>query len=208
MNLRTAGRLVGVPAILTVLLWGALWSATAFAQTPGCVPIDQNKLRLRKVGDSGTGNERILFRGMFDVDPGVTLDPVTTGLQFQMLGSAMGALIDVSLPAGRFDVGGFGWLANASGTVWNWRDRDGDVSGIKRLVLKRHDTSSARISLFGQKLDFPLPTLPITVRVLLPGAGGAAGVCGEEVFPDTQCFFRNQGNKLICRTEGGRRPIE
>src|SRR5262249_43143747 len=112
MNVRTVGRLVGVPAILTVLLWGALGSATAFAQTPGCVPIDQNKLRLRKVGDSGTGNERILFRGMFDVDPGVTLDPVTTGLQFQMLGSAMGALIDITLPAGRFDTGGFGWLAN------------------------------------------------------------------------------------------------
>ncbi len=208
MKRRTAGRRVGVPAILMVLVWSALCSATAFAQAPGCVPIDQNKLRLRKVGDSGTGNERILFRGVFDVDPTVTLDPATNGLQFQMLGSAAGALIDVTLPGVRFDVGGFGWLANASGTVWNWRDRDGHVSGIRRLVLKRHGASSARLSLFGQELTFPLPTLPITIRVLLPGAGGSAGICGEEVFPDTECFFRNQGNKLICRTEGGRQPIE
>jgi hypothetical protein len=208
MTRRTAGRRGGLPAILAMVLLGsALWGATARAQTPGCVPIAQNKLRLRKVGDAGTGNERILFRGVFDVDPAVTLDPVTTGLEFQMLDSAAGALIDVTLPGVRFDVGGFGWLANASGTVWNWRDRDAHVSGIKRLVLKRHASSSARISLFGQNLDFPLPTLPITIRVLLPGAGGTAGTCGEQVFPDTECFFRNQGNKLICRSHGGRRPI-
>lgn len=208
MNIRTAGRRVGLPAILMVLLWSALSSATAFAQIPGCVPIDQNKLRLRKVGDAGTGNERILFRGVFGVDPTGTLDPTTNGLQFQMLGSAAGALIDVTLPGVRFEVGGYGWLANASGTVWSWRDRDARVSGIRRLVLKRHGGSSARLSLFGQGLTFPLPTLPITVRVLLPGAGGTAGLCGEDVFPDTECFFRNQGNKLICRTEGGRQPIE
>jgi hypothetical protein len=169
--------------------------------------IDQNKLRLRKVGDAGTGNERILFRGVFDVDPTVVLDPVSTALQFQMFDSAAGALIDVTLPGVQFDVDGFGWLANASGTVWNWRDGAGHVSRIKRLVLKRHGSSSARMSLFGQNLDFALPTLPITIRVLLPGTGGTAGTCGAEVFRDTPCFFRNQGNKLICRTEGGRRPI-
>jgi hypothetical protein len=197
-----------VSAILVTMLAGsALWCATASAQTPGCVSIDQNKLRLRKVGDAGTGNERILFRGVFDVDPTATIDPITTGLQFQMLDSAAGALIDVTLPGVGFDVGGFGWIANAGQTVWNWRDRDGKVSGLKRLVLKRHD-SSARISLFGQQLTFPLPTLPITIRVVLPGVGGGAQTCGEEVFPDTECFFRNQGNKLICRTEGGRRPID
>jgi hypothetical protein len=197
-----------VSAILVTMLVGsALWCATAGAQTPGCVSIDQNKLRLRKVGDAGTGNERILFRGVFDVDPNATIDPITSGLQFQMLDSAAGALIDVTLPGVRFDVGGFGWVANASQTVWNWRDRDGKVSGLKRLVLKRHG-SSARISLFGQQLTFPLPTLPITIRVVLPGVGGGAQTCGEEVFPDTECFFRNQGNKLICRTEGGRRPID
>ena len=208
MTKRTAGRRVALPAILvTVLLGSALWGAAAHAQTPGCVSIAQNKLRLRKVGDAGTGNERILFRGVFDVDPTVVLDPVTSGLHFQMLDSAAGALIDVTLPAVQFDVGGFGWLANASGTVWNWHDSNGHVSGIKRLFLKRHESSSARISLFGQNLDFPLPTLPITIRVQLPGAGGTAATCGEEVFRDTTCFFRNQGNKLICRTEGGRRPI-
>src|SRR5262249_11225028 len=74
--------------------------------------------------------------------------------------------------------------------------------GGPALALKRPGTSSARISLFGQNLDFPLPALPITIRVLLPGAGGTADGCGEEVFPDTQCFFRNQGSKLICRTKG------
>jgi hypothetical protein len=167
---------------------------------------DQNKLRLRKVGEPGSSNQRILFRGVFDVDPTATIDPITTGLQFQMLDSAVGALIDVTLPGVRFDVGGFGWVANAGQTVWNWRDRDEKVSGLKRLVLKRHG-SSARISLFGQNLDFPLPTLPITIRVLLPGVGGTTGTCGEQVFRDTVCFFRNQGNKLICRTEGGRQPI-
>ncbi len=208
MTGRTEGRARLVSAVLvTMALGSALWCATASAQTPGCVSIDQNKLRLRKVGDAGTGNERILFRGIFDVDPTATIDPIATGLQFQMLDSAAGALIDVTLPGVSFDVGGFGWVVNAGQTVWDWRDRDGKVSGLKRLILKRHG-SSARISLFGQQLTFPLPTLPITIRVVLPGVGGAAETCGEEVFPDTECFFRNQGNKLICRTEGGRRPID
>jgi len=193
--------------LVTVLLGSVFWSATSLAQTPGCVSVDQNKLRLRKVGDTGTGNERILFRGIFDVDDTAVLDPVTTGLQFQMLDSAAGALIDVTLPGVRFDVGGYGWSANSSGTVWTWRDRDGRVSGLKRLVLKRHG-GEARIALFGQELDFPLPTLPITIRIVIADAGGGAATCGEELFPDTECFFRNQGNKLICRTEGGRRPIE
>ena len=192
--------------LVTMLVGSAFWCATASALTPGCVSIDQNKLRLRKVGEPGSGNQRILFRGIFDVDPSVTIDPVTSGLQFQMLGSASGALIDVTLPGGSFTVGGSGWVVNAGQTVWNWRDRDETVSGLKRLVLKRHG-SSARISLFGQDLNFPLPTLPITVRVLLPGVGGGAQTCGEQVFPDTECFFRNQGNKLICRSEGGRQPI-
>jgi hypothetical protein len=197
-----------VSAILVTMLVGsALWSATAIAQTPGCVSIDQNKLRLRKVGEPGSSNQRILFRGVFDVDHTATLDPTTTGLQFQMLDSAAGALIDVTLPGVAFSVGGFGWVANAGQTVWNWRDGGGHISGIKRLVLKRHSSSSARISLFGQNLNFPLPTLPITIRVLLPGAGGTTETCGEEVFRDTVCFFRNQGNKLICRTKGGRQPI-
>src|SRR5262249_30784674 len=192
--------------LVTMLVGGALWCATASALTPGCVSIDQNKLRLRKVGEPGSGNQRILFRGIFDVDPSATIDPVTTGLQFQMLDSAAGALIDVTLPGGSFAVGGFGWVTNASQTVWNWRDRDEKVSGLKRLVLKRHG-SSARISLFGQDLDFPLPTLPVTIRVLLPGVGGGAQTCGEQVFPATECFFRNQGTQLICRSEGGRQPI-
>jgi hypothetical protein len=52
------------------------------------------------------------------------------------------------------------------------------VSGFKRLVLKRHGRE-ARIVLFGQELDFPPPTLPVTIRIV-----------------------------SICRTEGGRRPIE
>jgi len=193
--------------LVTMLVGSALWCATASAQTPGCVSIDQNKLRLRKVGEPGSSNQRILFRGVFDVDPNATIDPLTTGLQFQMLDSAVGALIDVTLPGVGFQVGGFGWVANAGQTVWNWRDGGGQVSGIRRLVLKRHSSSSARISLFGQNLDFPLPTLPITIRVVLPGVGGGAQTCGEEVFRDTVCFFRNQGNKLICRTQGGRQPI-
>jgi hypothetical protein len=208
MTRRTRNRLGVVPAMLVIGLLGSVfWSATSLAQTPGCVPIDQNKLRLRKVGDTGTGNERILFRGIFDVDAAAVLDPVSTGLQFQMLDSAAGALLDVTLPGVRFDVGGYGWGTNASGTVWTWRDRDAQVSGLKRLVLKRHG-SEARIALFGQELDFPLPTLPATIRVVIPDAGGGAATCGEEVFPETECFFRNQGNKLICRTEGGRRPID
>jgi hypothetical protein len=174
MTRRTRDRLGVVPAMLVIGLLGcALWSTTSLAQTPGCVPIDQNKLRLRKIGDTGTGNERILFRGIFDVDAAAVLDPVS----------------------------------NASGTVWTWRDRDAQVSGLKRLVLKRHG-SEARIALFGQELDFPLPTLPITIRVVIPDAGGGAATCGEEAFPETECFFRNQGNKLTCRTEGGRRPID
>src|SRR5262249_10988346 len=94
-----------------------------------------------------------------------------------------------------------------------WSDGTGGADhtlwpGGTALALKRHGPSSPRLPLFGQNLAFPLPALPITIRVLLPGAGGTADGCGEEVFPDTQCFFRNQGNKLICRTEGGRRPIE
>jgi len=198
-------RLVSTILVAT-LVGSAFWCATASALTPGCVSIDQNKFRLRKVGEPGSGNQRILFRGIFDVDPTATIDPVTSGLQFQMLDSAAGALIDVTLPGVRFTVDGFGWVANASQTVWNWRDRDEKVSGLKRLVLKRHG-SSARISLFGQDLDFSLPTLPITTRVVLPGVGAGAQTCGEQVFPDTECFFRNQGNKLICRSQGGRQPI-
>src|SRR4029453_969578 len=129
-------RLGVVPAMLVIgLLGSALWSTTSLAQTPGCVPIDQNKLRLRKVGDTGTGNERMLFRGIFDVDAAAVLDPVRTGLQFQQLDPAAGAALDVTLPGFRFDVGGYGWSTNASGTVWTWRDRDGQVSGLERLVL-------------------------------------------------------------------------
>jgi len=196
-----------VSTILVAMLVGsAFWCATARALTPGCVSIAQNKLRLRKVGEPGSGNQRILFRGIFDVDPTATIDPVSSGLQFQMLDSAAVALIDVTLPGVGFTVSGFGWVANAGQTVWSWRDPDEKVSGLKRLVLTRHGTS-ARISLFGQDLDFPLPTLPITIRVVLPGVGGGAQTCGEQVFPDTECFFRNQGNKLICRSTGGRQPI-
>src|SRR4030095_15026569 len=86
MTRRTRDRLGGVPAMLVTALLGSMfWSASSLAQTPGCVPIDQKKLRLRKVGDSGTGNERMLFRGIFDVDAAAVLDPVTTGLRFTML---------------------------------------------------------------------------------------------------------------------------
>ena len=37
---------------------------------------------------------------------------------------------------------------------------------------------------------------------------GTGMVCGALVFPVTECFSRNGGNKLICRTEGGRRPTQ
>src|SRR4029450_2739370 len=109
MTRRTRDRLGVVPAMLVIgLLGSALWRTTSLAQTPGGGPIDQNKLRLRKVVDTGTGNERMLFRGIFDVDAAAVLDPVSTGLQFQMLDSAAGALLDVTLPGVPFDVGGDG----------------------------------------------------------------------------------------------------
>lgn len=198
------GRCGGLAAIAcTMALVSGLSVPGASAQVeppePTCAPIAKTKLRLRKV-DDGIGNERLLFRGEMAIDEAIPLDLSATGIRFQMIGGDGVTLLDVTLPAVSFGIERFGWVTSGNGTVWSWLDRDAAVSGFRRVVFKRPARSNAvRVVLFGQDFEYALPALPITIRVLIPTLDGAAVLCGQQIAQEVECFFRNQGNKLICR---------
>ncbi len=190
----------GLPVVLALL---AVCAGEVGAQAPSCVLVDQPKLRLRKL-DDGVGNERVLFRGAWDIDESIALDLVATGLIFRMTDASGAPFLDVTLPPGEFTGGGSGWEAKGTGVVWNWRDRFGEVSGFRRVSVKRKlrtgpfGGANTRVVLFGQDFSYPLPTLPITVEVLIPNPG-TSSLCGAFIAEETSCFFRNLGNKLICK---------
>ena len=201
--IRARGRRVSAIAWVTALI-GGLSMSTASAQVepppePACTPIANTKLRLRKV-DDGIGNERLLFRGEMELDETLPIDLAATGLEFQMIDGAGASVLDVALPGVPFGGTGYGWSTNGHGTIWNWRDRDSAISGMRRVVLKRSPRSNElKIVLFGQDFEYAPPSLPITIRVLFSTADGATPLCGQQIAQEVECFFRNQGNKLICR---------
>jgi hypothetical protein len=188
---------------MTALI-GGLSLSTASAQVapppePACTPIAKTKLRLRKV-DDGIGNERLLFRGEMELDETLPIDFATTGLEFQMIDGAGASVLDVTLPGVAFGGTGYGWSTNGHGAIWNWRDGDSAVSGMRRVVVKRPPRANElKLVFFGQDFEYPLPTLPITIRVLFSTSDGTTALCGQQIAQEVECFFRNQGNKLICR---------
>jgi hypothetical protein len=178
------------------------------------VRIDHQFLRLRKVmGDAST---RFYYVGQLVGLDAPAIDPIADGLRLVITVPATQEraaieTIDVTLPSGAYDrEGGRGWTANSSGTFF-YRDSHGMQLGIMRALLKRLESGTLKVMLFGQNGTFHLPLTVqpvvsggdlfplqdrIATAVVLDPAGAATEACGEDWL--TGCRFRNRGRKLLC----------
>jgi hypothetical protein len=163
------------------------------------VVIDVPKLRIRKVDEDGGG--RIRFAGSLTVPTTPAIDPVAKGLRLVVRDGGGATTIDTIIPPGAFDPDTRrGWLANGSGRTFRYRDSEGLVGGIEKVVVRHGVLGSGllKVIVFGRHGVFPLPeVLPVHATVVIDAPIAASGQCGEGTFET--CFFRNEGRKLICR---------
>jgi hypothetical protein len=166
------------------------------ANTAGIEVVDPF-LRLRKVAPPAS---RIKFVGRLVVPTSPPIDPSRTGLRLAIRDGNGTVTIDAILPGGAFDPSTErGWATNSTGTVHYYRDPHGLVAGIMRAVVKRltPDGGDLKVVLFGQGGVYPLPEPPATATVVIDGPMSTDGQCGDGTLSD--CRFRNQGDKLLCR---------
>jgi cysteine-rich repeat protein len=162
--------------------------------------ITKPKLRLRKL-DFEPGRQRLKFRGTLELPPGTPIDPATNGLRFMVQDGSGRVSVDVTLPAGLYDVAlRRGWRPNGGGTAWVYSDQAGSVGGIKKALLRSRVPDEAHFTIFGQDGDYRLPaSAPILASVVLAPPFAMGGQCAEAVFGADACHFRNQESKLLCR---------
>jgi hypothetical protein len=153
---------------------------------------------------SGSGDERIVLRGSFDLLPGMILEPANGRFELE-IGDASGlGGYRVSLEAGVFD-GVRGWQATSSGRAWRWRGAVPEPFGeaVRRIRLSVSATSPQRVDLYVAlaRLDFArLPVkLPLHATAFLESFGPPYnGVCAKAVFGTTAPACELSGKALHC----------
>lgn len=162
-------------------------------------------VRLRKVSPPGALTSRatrIKFVGRLEVPASPPVDPSSAGLRL-VISDGTVVTIDVVLPPGAYDtVTGRGWTTDSTGTVYYYRDPHGAFAGIMRAWVRALTPSgdglaSLKVVLFGQDGTYPLPQSDATATVVFDPPVSSSGQCGDGA--PSECRFRNQGDKLLCR---------
>ncbi len=152
------------------------------------------------------GDERFTLQGEITLTP--PIDPLAYGVRFQIQDSGGASLFTRVVPGGaKAGATAPGWMVNATGTRWIFRDRFGLLpGGISRVMVS--DRSQLRpgaykFKLSGRKADFQVTPSDLPVRVLVV-LGDGVGQCGTLAFNAAgavlpACTLSTSGNTVSCR---------
>jgi alpha-mannosidase len=161
-------------------------------------------LRLAHVNDGVGGNDTIRLTGKFAVATGAfTVNPLANGSRLQLRSGTGVVRLDATLAAGAYASPGPGWVKNAAGTHYTFRDnRVGGTNGITRLVLASKGAGVVQVTVSGRRATFPVvpSDAPLQATLVLGGASAStAGECGELAFGPTSCKPNTAGTTLACK---------
>jgi alpha-mannosidase len=162
------------------------------------------QLKVGRVDNGIPGDDRLKVKGVFALAPGVfTVDPRANGARVLVKTATGTPFFDVTLPSGPFVKPGPGWIRNAAGTRYVFKDkRPGGTGGVTKLVVSSSGGAFAKVNLTAKNGTYPVTAsdLPLQATVVLGGAAaGAAGECGEITFLAFQCRAAGNGSLLFCK---------
>lgn len=124
--------------------------------------------------------------------PGMTVDPVTSGISLELENEFTGAFAAADVP------GGIGWRARARGAA-SYADPDGTHGGITRIKLKPLADGTLAVSIAGRREAYALSTGIRPVRVTIGFGPAATGSeCGVAFLSYSRCVFPPSGNSMRC----------
>jgi hypothetical protein len=163
-----------------------------------CGAADKVRLAVANIGLAGQG--KLGLSGQFTLPAGVTLDPVTTGVEV-ILGDVPVPAVDVTIPGGAYNTStGVGWLVSRRGDRWTYLDRTAaPPGGIYKVQLHAlvSPPGLVRFAVWGRGGTYAATTA-VSPGVVLPG--GSAG-CYAAVFPGPAPapICRLRSTTLRCR---------
>ena len=179
-------------------------TATATATTALCtsgVTITEVQLKISR-NLVPAGDERLKIKGEMQLAAlSPPIDPVANGLEISVADQSGAPLFDLPIPGGAL------WQANGSGTRWTYRDRDGTVGGIIKVVLTQQSAGLFRLKVVGRDGNFHLvlSQLPLRLQVVLGGSAQlAADQCAALSFnpssgPSPRCVMSGSRSAVRCK---------
>lgn len=167
------------------------------------VAVDKPKLTIAKLA-APAGDEALAFATRLTLgSPAVpALDPVTKGLRL-LVESAVGTVLDVTVPPGAFDLQTkTGWKEKAG--VFKYSNRSGGLLGIVAAAVKPFSKNPAvvKVTVTGRKGTYAVAAadLPLRATVVLDAG---AGQCGDATFvgpaPEPACTYDAVKSKVVCK---------
>jgi hypothetical protein len=124
--------------------------------------------------------------------PGMTVDPVTSGLTLELGNEYAGTFAFADVP------GGIGWRARTRGAA-SYADPDGIHGGITRIKVKPLADGTSTISIAGRREPYAFTTGIRPVRVAIGFGPSATGSeCGLAYLSYSRCGFPVSGNAMRC----------
>jgi cysteine-rich repeat protein len=188
--------------------------------------IEQPRLALSRLGPPA-GDEKLVLTGRIRLDQSVTADLATLiagGLQIVVVDDGRGgvAVFDLSrhaapVPgpssAGDCEAAQDGWSIAGHGraaTYTNGSNRlpgascaPGSAQGLRRIELADRRTTAGTVDfrVIAQRVSIAAPAGPLRTTIVFgtTDADSAAGRCGVNGFPASQCTIGGSGRRLSCR---------
>jgi hypothetical protein len=150
----------------------------------GCdgTSIDEPRLKVSRNG-APIGDESMKLRG--SVLLGASIDPVANGFTFGVYSLNGTLLYTRTIPPGLSPANGVaGWKVNGTQTKWTYRDANGTVGGITRVIIQNRSSTTPglhKVKVLGKENDFQVepPEIPVQLRLDL-----GPGVCATRAFND------------------------
>ncbi len=151
------------------------------------------------------GDERLKIKGEMQLAAlSPPIDPVANGLEISIADQSGAPLFDLPIPGGAL------WKVNNSGTRWTYKDRDGTIGGIVKVVLTHRVNESPglfRIKVVGRDGNFHLvlSQLPLSLQIVLGGSAQlAADQCAALSFnpssgPSPRCVMSGSRSAVRCK---------
>lgn len=175
--------------VLAVLAFGRGAVAACGPGADPALPITSVKLVITGFATEAVDDS---FRLDAVLAPGMTVDPVTTGLTLELGNEFAGTFGFAAVP------GGIGWRARARGAA-SFADPDGTHGGVTRIKLKPLADGTVAISIAGRREPYALSTGIRPVRVAIGFGPAAAGAeCGVAYLSYSRCGFPVSGNAMRC----------
>ncbi len=166
--------------------------------TPVCAGNAIHSARLKLANNAAPdGDEKIALKGEIVISPLIpAIDPLLHGFSFTVFDANGVELYTRVIPGGAPPTrGAAGWQVNSKGSKWLYKDRDGSIGGITKVVVANKSLAVGAFGLFGFTVrgahaDFRIEEADMPPQLL-------AVLGGEDEYNAAQCGLVTFHSSLI-----------